>query len=65
MQENRTDISPTLKDYLEYKMSDDFFPLVLRVRMEWNDSNYRKMIGLINRVLEEHKNEYFLNSATL
>lgn len=59
MQKNITDISPSLKDYLEYKMSDDFFPLVLRVRMEWNDFNYRKMIGLINRVLEEHKNEYF------
>ena len=59
MQENKTNISPSLKDYLEYKVSDDFFPIVLRVRMEWDDSNYQKMIGLINRVLEEYKNEYF------
>lgn len=59
MQEYRTDIKPSLKDYLEYKVSDDFFPLVLRVRMEWNDTNYQKMIGLINRVLEEYKKEYF------
>ena len=59
MQENRINISPSLKDYLEYKVSDDFFPIVLRVRMEWDDSNYQKMIGLINRILEEYKKEYF------
>lgn len=59
MQENRRDISPSLKDYLGYKASDDFFPLVLRVRLEWDDSNYQKMIGLISHVLEEYKNEYF------
>lgn len=59
MQENRINISPSLKDYLEYKVSDDFFPVVLRVRMEWDDFNYQKMIGLINRILEEYKKEYF------
>lgn len=59
MQENRINISPSLKDYLEYKVSDDFFPIVLRVHMEWDDSNYQKMIGLINRILEEYKKEYF------
>ncbi|MFK1910757.1 hypothetical protein ACIXN6_00135 [Bacteroides fragilis] len=59
MQENRINIRPSLKDYLEYKVSDDFFPIVLRVRMEWDDSNYQKMIGLINRILEEYKKEYF------
>ena len=59
MQENRINISPSLKDYFEYKVSDDFFPIVLRVRMEWDDSNYQKMIGLINRILEEYNKEYF------
>ena len=59
MQENRINISPSLKDYLEYKVSDDLFPIVLRVSMEWDDSNYQKMIGLINRILEEYKKEYF------
>ena len=53
------DARKSLQDYLDYKASDDFFPLVLRVHMEWNDANYQKMIGLVHCILEEYKSEYF------